>query len=152
MELSTAIDQACAAAMKSKDGARLDAFRMLKAAIKNKAIDLRKPGLTDEEIIVIIRGEIKKRREAIELYTQGGRLELASKEQGELDLLQTFLPAELSDEEIRAKVKEIVAGLAEEERKNFGKVMGAVMKAFQGKVDGTRVTVFVKEMLETLAA
>jgi len=148
MELSKAVDQAFAEALRSKDSKKLDAFRMLRASIKNKAIELRKPELTDEEIVSIIRSEIKKRKESIELYTQAGRDELAVKEKEEIDILQVFLPEEASDDEVLAQVSAVVAGLPEEDRANFGKVMGSVMKALQGKVEGNRVSEFVKKALQ----
>lgn len=148
MELSKAVDQAFAEALRSKDSKKLDAFRMLRASIKNKAIELRKPELTDEEIVSIIRSEIKKRKESIELYAQAGRDELAVKEKEEIDILQVFLPEEASDDEVLAQVSAVVAGLPEEDRANFGKVMGAVMKALQGKVEGNRVSEFVKKALQ----
>ena len=147
MELSKILDQAYIEAFKKKDASRLDALRMLKSSIKNKTIELRKPELTDEEVIAIIRSEIKKRKESIELFTQGGRAELAEKEQTEIDLLQTFLPAEMGDADVLAKLTEVVATLPEEDRQNFGKVMGAAKKVLQG-VDGNRMSTFVKQILE----
>ena len=146
MELSKILDQAYIEAFKKKDASRLDALRMLKSSIKNKTIELRKPELTDEEVIAIIRSEIKKRKESIELFTQGGRAELAEKEQTEIDLLQTFLPAEMGDADVLAKLTEVVATLPEEDRQNFGKVMGAAKKVLQG-VDGNRMSTFVKQIL-----
>jgi len=146
MELSKVLDQMYLDAFKSKDTMKLDSLRMLKASIKNKAIELRKPELTDEEIVSIIRAEIKKRKESVDLFSQGGRAELAEKEQKEIDFFQTFLPAELSDEEVLAKIKEAVGSLEEVDRQNFGKVMGAAMKTLKG-VDGNRISGFVKQII-----
>jgi len=140
------LDQMYLDAFKSKDTMKLDSLRMLKASIKNKAIELRKPELTDEEIVSIIRAEIKKRKESVDLFSQGGRAELAEKEQKEIDFFQTFLPAELSDEEVLAKIKEAVGSLEEVDRQNFGKVMGAAMKTLKG-VDGNRISGFVKQII-----
>jgi hypothetical protein len=146
MELSKILDQAYIEAFKKKDASRLDALRMLKSSIKNKTIELRKSELTDEEVVAIIRSEIKKRKESIDLFVQGGREELAEKERNEIDLLQTFLPAEMGDDAVLEKLAEVVASLPELDRQNFGKVMGAAMKVLQG-VDGNRMSVFVKQIL-----
>ena len=98
------------------------------------------------EIIGIIRSEIKKRKESIDLYIQGDRADLADKEQKEIELLQTFLPAEMSDADVLSKLNEVVAILPELDRQNFGKVMGAAMKVLKG-VDGNRISGFVKQII-----
>ena len=131
-------------ALKAKDLPRLSAIRMLNSALKNEAINLLKQELTDEEAVKIIKSEIKKRKDSIESYARGNRADLAAKEQAEIDLFLKYLPAQLSEEEINKKVEEILTGMAEADKINFGKVMGQVMKAVGQNADG----VLVKKMLE----
>jgi hypothetical protein len=146
MTLIEKIEQDLITALKAKEEVSVAVLRLLKSALKNKAIELKKT-LTDEEAILVIRSEIKKRQESVEAFTQGGRQELADKEILELTILQKFLPPEISLEEIKAKVISARESLPEEERLNFGKVMSAAMTELKGLADGQKVSQIVKEVL-----
>lgn len=140
------INQNLKEAMKNKDAGTLSVLRMLIAAARNKEITLRKDGqaeLTDEQIIEVVASEIKKRRDSAEAYNNGGRPELADKENAEIKILEKYLPEQLSDEELEKIVQEVVALGAD----NFGQVMGQVMARAKGKADGNKVGEIVKKLL-----
>lgn len=138
-------------AMRAKDELRLSVLRMLSAAIHNREIEKKsKSGaaeLTDEEIVAVIRFEVKKRRDAVEGFTKGGRQDSADKEAQESKILESYLPQELSDEEIEKIVKEVIVSLGDATMNEFGKVMGAVMKKTGGRASGDRVSGAVKKWL-----
>ncbi len=137
-------------AMRAKDELRLSVLRMVNAAIQNKTIEQRaKNGgeLTDEEVVGVIRSEVKKRKDAITEFRKGNREELAQKEEKEAEILQAYLPAELSDENVEKVVGEVVAGVGEVTQKDFGRVMGEVMKRIGGQASGDRVSSAVKKLL-----
>ena len=146
MELAKHIDQDFLEAMKTKNEATLAVLRMLRAALKNKSIEL-KTELQEEDIVAVLRSEIKKRKDSAEAYAQGGRPDLQTQELSEIKVLQKYLPAELSTEDLKAKVEKIIAGLADEDRANFGKAMSAVMSELKGQADGATVSAIVKEVL-----
>jgi len=133
-------------AMLAKKAEIVSVLRMLIAAIRNKEITLRKDGaaeLSDEQVLEVISSEVKKRRDSIEAYIQGGRQELADKESSEIKILEKYLPEQMSDEELEKVVKEVIAAGDE----NFGKVMGQVMARVKGKADGGKVGEMVKKLL-----
>lgn len=103
--------------------------------------------LTDEEVIEVIAGEVKKRREAIEQFKAGGRDELAQKEKSEMDILLTYLPEQLSEEEVRTEIQKTITEIGANGIKDMGKVIGAVMAKLKGKVEGGLVSKIVKELL-----
>lgn len=151
MELHQKIQQDIKDAMRAKDELRLSVLRMLSAAMHNREIEKKsKSGaaeLTDEEIVVVIRSEVKKRRDAVDSFTKGGRQDLAEKEAAESKILESYLPPEPSDEEIEKIVKEIVASMGEVTMQEFGKVMGTVMKKVGVQASGDRVSSVVKKLL-----
>jgi uncharacterized protein len=146
MELQKAIEQAFIAAFREKQEVSLSVLRMLKSALQNKKIELKKD-LTDEQVAQIVKSEIKKRKESIEAFNSGGREELAKKEEVEIEILDEFMPAQLSEEEVREKVSAIVDGLSDEQKENFGMTMGMVMKELNGKADGGLISKVLKELL-----
>ena len=147
MSLIKDIDVAFLQAMKAKNEIELSVLRMLKSSLKNKAIELIKKELEEAEASAVVKSEIKKRKDSIEAYTQGARQDLADREQAELVVLEKFLPTQMAPELLAAKVKEIVAGLPEGERVDFGKVMKAVMAQLKGSADGAAVSAAVKAAL-----
>ena len=132
-------------AMRSKDEITLSTLRLLHAKIKDEEIAKRKrdAGLSDEEITAVIARQIKQRRDSIEQFTRGGRADLAEREQKELAVLQAFMPEQMSDEEIRAIAREVIAGGAS----GFGEVMGAVMQKVKGRAEGGVVKKIVEEIV-----
>jgi uncharacterized protein YqeY len=134
MALLEQIEKDLVAAMKARDEARLEAIRMIKAALKKFEIDGRKP-LDEAAELQVLGTLIKQRREAADMFRKGGRLELAEKEERELGLIESYLPAAPSEEEIDAA---ITAAIAETGVTSL-KQMGVVMKAAQAKLSGKRV-------------
>ncbi|EOH7109600.1 GatB/YqeY domain-containing protein [Campylobacter coli] len=133
-------------AMKQKDDFKRDTLRTLNAAFKQVEVDERIE-LSDERILKIIASEIKKRKDAIELYSKGGREDLAQKEQKEIALFESYLPQQLSDEELQAALKEMIANLGVNSLKDQGLVMKEAKAKFGARVDGKRLNVTLRELL-----
>lgn len=134
-------------AMKSGDAIKVSTLRMLVSAIKNREIELRSLGkpVDDNEILGVIGKQVKQRKESISSFTDAGRVELADKEKAELSVLLSFLPAQLSEEEIREEVKKVVSS---SESKEFGALMKPLMAIFKGKADGSVVKRILEEELK----
>ncbi|EJO8080992.1 GatB/YqeY domain-containing protein [Campylobacter coli] len=132
--------------MKQKDDFKRDTLRTLNAAFKQVEVDERIE-LSDERILKIIASEIKKRKDAIELYSKGGREDLAQKEQKEIALFESYLPQQLSDEELQAALKEMIANLGVSSLKDQGLVMKEAKAKFGARVDGKRLNVTLRELL-----
>ncbi len=138
-------------AIKSNDEIVRSTLRMLLAVMINKEKEKNYKedrSLTEEERIDIISSEAKKRREAIIEYEKGNRQDLADKEKTELEVLQKYLPEQLSEEEIRDMVSQIVEETGAKTMQDVGKVMGALMPRVKGKADGSLVSKIVKELLQ----
>lgn len=133
-------------AMKQKDDFKRDTLRTLNAAFKQVEVDERIE-LDDERILKIITSEIKKRKDAIELYSKGGREDLAQKEQEEITLFESYLPQQLSDEELQTALKELIANLGVSSLKDQGLVMKEAKAKFGARVDGKRLNVTFRELL-----
>ena len=134
-------------AMKAKDQTRLTALRMLKTALTNKSIEKGR-ALESAEELQVVSMLVKQRRDSIEQFTKGGRKDLADKEQAEIAILEAYLPAAASDDEIAAAVTAAIAETGATGAKDMGKVMKAVMAGLAGKtVDGRRVSETVKVKL-----
>jgi len=129
-------------ARKQRDQARTLLLSTILSDIKNRDIELNHTP-TDDETVEVLRRGIKKRRESVEMYEKGGRAELAATESAEIKALEAFLPAGVPPDEIRATVREAIAGGA----KDMGKVMGAVMPKLKGRADGALVNKIVREEL-----
>lgn len=130
-------------ARKAQDKDRTLVLGTILANLKNREIDLRRPA-TDDEVIEVLRKGIKIRREAIEQYTAGGRTDLADAEQAQIAVLEEFLPPAVDPEEIRAAVREVIAGGA----KDLGKVMGQIVPRYKGRADGKLINQIVREELQ----
>lgn len=134
--------------MKAQKGVEVSTLRLLWAALKNRQFELRKTaGLTDEETAAVTQREIKQRRDSVAAYQQGGRPELAEKENAELKLLGKYLPQQMSSSEIEKIVAQVVAATKPSGPGDFGKVMGAVMGRIKGQADGNEVANLVKQKL-----
>ncbi|MBT0857412.1 GatB/YqeY domain-containing protein [Campylobacter coli] len=133
-------------AMKHKDDFKRDTLRTLNAAFKQVEVDERIE-LDDERILKIITSEIKKRKDAIELYSKGGREDLVQKEQEEITLFESYLPQQLSDEELQMALKELIANLGVSSLKDQGLVMKEAKAKFGARVDGKRLNVTLRELL-----
>jgi len=137
-ELSQQITEDMKTAMREKNTLALGTIRMLKSAIKNAAIE--KGGadaeLTDPEVIVVIRREVKKRQDSIEQYTAGGRMELVEQENAEMAVLNGYLPEPLSAEKLEEIIAAAIAEVGATSRKEMGQVMKLVQDRTEGRADG----------------
>ena len=132
--------------MKARDAERTSTLRMLQASVKNEQINLKRD-LSDEDVLTILRKAVKQRLDSIDQYTKGNRPELAAKEQKEMDLLKTYLPAELSDEELEAGLREIIASTGAQSKKDLGKVMKEATARDKGRADGKKIQEIVSRLL-----
>jgi uncharacterized protein YqeY len=147
MSLEQDLSADIVAAMKAKDQTRLTALRMLKTALTNKSIEKGR-ALDGAEELQVVSTLVKQRKDSIEQFTKGGRQDLADKEQAEILILNGYLPASASDEEVAAAVDAAIAETGASSAKDMGKVMKAAMAAMAGKtVDGKKVSEAVKAKL-----
>jgi uncharacterized protein len=144
--LNQKIDSDIIEAMKSKDEETLSVLRMVKSAIKNKEIE-KKTELEDVDVMGVIQSQIKTRRDSVEMYKTGGREELAQKEEKEISILQKYLPEQMSEVDVRVKVKEAITKTGASQISDMGKVMGMVVGELKGKADGSMISKIVKEEL-----
>jgi uncharacterized protein YqeY len=147
MSLQDQVTKAIADAMRAKDHIRLDALRMLKAALVNREIEKAHP-LDEAESLQVVASLIKQRRESIEQFTAGGRQELADKEAAEIRVLQAYLPAAADEHEVQRVVDEAIAEAGASSPRDLGRVMKLVMPRLAGKqVDGKLVNELVRRKL-----
>ena len=146
MSLKETIAQQLAGATKAKDAVRMDTLRMLRAAIKNREVELRAE-LEDAEIVRVIGSQIKQRKESIRQYEEAGRTDLSEKEEAERDILLSFMPEQVSEEEVSRIIVEVIEELDAKEMKDMGRVMKAAMAKFAGSADGKMVNEIVKKKL-----
>lgn len=132
-------------AMKANDIFKRDTIRLLNSALKQVEVDKRIE-LSDEEIIKILLNAKKQRLDSIEAYKKANRDDLVQKEEGELEIILQYLPKQLSDEELKAKIEEIIESLNANGIKDLGKVMGAA-KELAKFADGSRISKIAKELL-----
>ena len=141
--VADALRTAMNAARKAQDKERTLVLGTILANLRNREIDLRRAA-TDDETVEVLRKGIKIRREAVEQFTAAGRSDLAGAEQNQIKVLEEFLPPAVDPEEIRAAVRQAIAGGA----KDLGKVMGQVLPKYKGRVDGKLVNQIVREELQ----
>ena len=146
MSLKERITDDMKAAMRAKDSERLGTIRLLTAAMKQKEVDDRIE-LDDAAVVSIVDRMLKQRKDSIEAFEKAGRQDLADKEKAEVTVLQAYLPARLSADEIAAEVKAIVAELGAKGPGDMGKVMGAAKAKLAGKADMGQVSAAVKAAL-----
>ncbi len=149
MSLKEQIEQDFVAARKEKNELVVSTLGMLKSAVTNAEIAGMRKGFTDDDVLKIIASEVKKHKDSIAEYEKGGRVDLASKEKQELEILVKYLPAQMGEEEIKKIAEEKIKELGVSGPGDFGKVMGAVMKAAAGRASGDAVGKIVKELLQT---
>jgi hypothetical protein len=147
MSMNDQVGADIATAMKARDASRLSALRMLKAAVMNKGVEKGRD-LDDAEVLQVIASLVKQRRDSIEQFSKAGRTDLVEKETAELNILQAYLPAGATPEEINAAVAEAIAETGASSPKDMGKVMKAVMPKLAGKnADGKAVNEAVRRTL-----
>jgi len=147
MSLQEQIEQAYKESFRTGQKSEVLVFRSIKAALKNEEIALRAKELTDSQTLAVLQREMKRRKDAIDLYSKGGRAELAATEQAESAIIQRFLPAELSDAELQAIVQDTIKQIGASAPADQGKVMKAVMPKVQGRADGGKISALVKTLL-----
>ena len=133
-------------AMKSKDSVKLGTVSSVISAVKNQEIDLKKE-LSEEEILTIVSREVKKRKEAAVLYEKGNRPELKEKEIQEMKILQTYLPEQVSEKDLRRRIQEVIDETGAEGMKDFGKIMKILVPEFKGKADNSLIKELANEYL-----
>jgi len=134
-------------AMRSKDSLRLSVLRMMKTAVKNKEVEKMKT-LDEAEVLAVLNSLVKQRRDSVEQFRSGGREELAQKEEAEIKVLEQYLPASASEDDIRSAIDVAVQQTGATSLKDMGKVMKATLVLLAGKsADGSRVSQLVKEKL-----
>ncbi len=150
MSLQQTIKDQMKEAMKAKDTVRLGVIRGLVSGFTNELVAMKKmptDELTDEEVLNVIRRAVKQRKDSIDQFTKGGRADLAETEQAELSILETYLPAQMSKEEVVAIAEAKKAELGVTDKSGAGKLMGALMRDLKGKADGDLVKLVVDELL-----
>jgi uncharacterized protein YqeY len=133
-------------AMRSRDETRKSALRMLIAAVKNAEIEARSP-LDDDATMAVVQKQAKQRRESILEFTKGNRPDLVAKEEGELAVLETYLPQQASREEVEAAARTQIAETGASGARDIGKVMPPLVKQFAGRADGRLINEVVRELL-----
>ena len=148
MTLELQIQEDIKAAMKAKDTVAMNATRAVKGEILLfKTAEGGSKEVTDADVLKMIQKLVKQRKEAAEQYTAAGRQELADNELAEAAVMEKYLPKPLSQEEIEAKIKEVIAQVGATSMKDMGKVMGAASKALAGQADGKTISAVVKSLL-----
>ena len=147
MGLEEKISQDLVAAMKAKAELTLSTLRMTKAAITNYRIEKKKEKLDDQDVITILQKQVKQRRESIENFEKAGRQDLADKEKKEMDVLNVYLPQQLSDDEIKALGQKAIGDSQSKSKDDVGKVMKVLMPMVKGKADGRKVNEIVAGLL-----
>ncbi|HUK55365.1 MAG TPA: GatB/YqeY domain-containing protein [Nitrospiria bacterium] len=135
-------------AMRDGDALKVSVIRLLRASIKNKEISKgRQNPLTEQDILETIISATKQRKDSIEQFTKGKRMDLVAKERNELEILQTYLPQSLSVEELKAKAQALIKEIGANGQKDMGKIMKILMPQVAGKIDGSVVGQVVKDLL-----
>lgn len=146
MSLLAKITQDISTAMKEKITSRVAVLRLMKSALKNEQIKLGHE-LSEEEIIKVLQREAKQRRDSITAYEKAGRLELAEAENLELDIINSYLPSQLSDADLELIIGQVITDTGATNLADTGAVMGQVMSLIKGQADGARVSAIVRQKL-----
>jgi len=142
------IEAGMVTAAKGKDKIRLSALRLIKSALHNKKIDARRE-LNEEEALQVLSSMVKQRKDSIEQFTKGGRMDLVEKEEKELQVIQEFMPEQMSKEDIEAVIVKAIEEVGATSPRDMGKVMKTLMPIVTGKADGKLVSQKVKEKLSS---
>lgn len=146
MSVLDQLNQDMKQAMKDKATVKLSVIRMVKAAIKNEEIKTQSE-LSDDAVLTVLTRELKQRRDSLHEFEKAGREDLASKIREEIEVLTSYLPAQLSEDEIRQIIREAITATGAASKKEMGKVMGVIMPKVKGKADGSLVQKIVSEEL-----
>lgn len=146
MDINIKLNEEMVTATKAKDKIRLSAIRMLKTALHNKEINLMRP-LNESEVLQVLSSMIKQRKDSIEQFAKGGRSDLVEKEEAELKVIQEFMPAQMSEDEVDSLIKKAIEEAGAVSVKDMGKVMKILMPKLTGTADGKMVGEKVKAFL-----
>lgn len=146
MTMKKQVEQDMIQAAKDRDKIRLSALRLIKTAMHNREIDLKRE-LNEPELLQLLSGMVKQRRDSIEQFAKGGRADLVAQEEAELAIVQSYMPQQLSREEIEAEIDKAVGEAGALSVKDMGKVMKVLMPRITGKADGKLVGDLVKARL-----
>ncbi len=151
LSFSDRIEKDYIQAYKAKDSVRLTVLRLLKTAVKNRLVELKRPGgtLADEELLDLVVKEGKQRQDSIEQFQAARRDDLAQKEAAELAILREYLPAPLEAEELEAVIRETMTRLGASSPRDMGRIMTAIMAEHKGRVDGKTLSGAVKAHLQS---
>ena len=144
MSIKEQIEKAMVPAAKSKDKGKLSALRMIKAAVHNREIDARRD-LTEPEMLQVLSSLVKQRQDSIEQFKKGNRNDLVEKEEAELGVIKSFMPEQMSDDEIEVEISKAISETGATGVKDMGKVMKALMPKVTGKADGKLISELVKK-------
>ncbi len=149
MTLEEKIEADLKEALKSRDAIRVSTLRMLKAGMQNSAIEKRVEKLEDKDVMSVISKQVKQHHDSIDGFTKGARQDLVDKEKAELAILESYMPKQLSSDELKAFIKSVIEKVGAKSRADMGKVMKAVMEEVKGQADGKLVNQLVSEELPT---
>jgi uncharacterized protein YqeY len=147
MGLRDRFTDAMKTAMKAKDAKRLGTIRLMLADVQKQGIANKNENLSDDEILAVLSRMIKQREDSAAAFESGGRPELAANERDEITVIREFMPKQMSDEEARAAVKEVIASVGAASPKDMGKVMAALKERYTGAMDFGKASGLVKEAL-----
>lgn len=147
MNLADRLNEDMKQAMRAQDKFRLTTIRMVRAAVKNQEIELRRP-LEDNEVIEILSREVKQRKDSLQEFSKAGRDDLATAVASEIDIISGYLPTQLGEEEIKTLVKQTIQETGASSKADMGKLMGALMPKVKGRADGKLVNQIVQQLLQ----
>jgi uncharacterized protein len=147
MSLLSQLNNDMKQAMKNKDKERLSVIRMVKASIQNESIKLGKSELSEDEDLTILSRELKQRKDSLQEFKSAGRDDLVEKLETEINIIQEYMPEQLSEEELKAIVLETIQETGASSKKDMGKVMSQLMPKVKGKADGSKINKLVQEFL-----
>ena len=152
MTLSERVDKEYIDAYKAKETEKVGALRLLKSAIKNRLVELKRinGSLSDEELIEIIKKQVKQCRDSLEQFAQAGRDDLARKEKGEIEILEAYLPEMMGEEEMTGLIDQTIQEVGAASPRDMGKVLGIIMAEHKSRVDGKALSEAVKKRLASL--
>lgn len=147
MSLLDRLNQDMKQAMRNKEKEELATIRMLKASLQNEALKLGKDELSEEEELAVLSRELKQRKDSLQEYENAGRNDLAEKSEREIELIQSYMPDQLSEEELDEIVQETINEVGATSKSDMGQVMSAIMPKVKGKADGSQVNQLVQKHL-----
>ncbi|ADU94911.1 GatB/YqeY domain-containing protein [Geobacillus sp. Y412MC52] len=134
-------------AMKNKEKEKLSVLRMLKAALQNEAIKLGKSPLSEDEELTVLSRELKQRKDSLQEFENAGRSDLVEKVKTEIDIVQSYMPTPLTEDELRELIEQTIKEVGASSKADMGKVMGAIMPKVKGRADGSLVNKLVQQQL-----